>query len=215
MMSLPAALEMGDPFCPEHGYIELSALRQAREDYWSAKTPEAERDAYARARASGQPPSFGEGFGGKVAICWSGDPKHENAAHRDCPLGEFLRLAEVPGVRLHSVQVGPGAARFGELGCWGLVEDRGPEITNFADTARILGEMDLVVTVDTSVGHLAGAMGIPTWLLVNRRGQDFRLGMEGETTEWYPGHRLFRRDVGEGWDAVMGRAVDALRELMR
>jgi hypothetical protein len=188
MMSLPAALERGEPF---------------GEPYIDPPDPD-----WTIPRTLHHPLR-------KVAICWAGDPKHEQTVNRDCPLGEFLRLAEVPGVRLHSVQVGPGAARFGELGCWGLVEDRAPEITNFADTARILVEMDLVVTVDTSVGHLAGAMGVPCWVLVNRRGQDFRWGMEGETTGWYSGHRLFRRDIGESWGGVMGRVEAELRGLVR
>ncbi len=168
-------------------------------------------DAYFRGKSETKP-------GGcrwvDVALAWSGDPTHEQTANRDCPLAEFLRLSEIPGVRLHSVQVGGGQNQFGELGCYGLIEDREPEITNFEDTAKVLGEMDLVVCVDTAVGHLAGAMGVPCWLLVNRRGQDFRWGMEGETTGWYPGHRLFRRGLDEGWGSVLERVAVELRGLV-
>ena len=187
MMSLPAAVERGEPFFPGLSYVDPGIC--VGYDLRSDKPTR------------------------KVAIAWSGDPTHEQAEHRDCPLAEFLRLSEIPGVRLHSVQVGAGQNQFAELGCYGLIEDREPEITNFEDTARVLGGMDLVVCVDTAVGHLAGAMGVPCWLLVSRRGQDFRLGMEGEKTGWYPGHRLFRRGADEGWGAVLERVAAELRGL--
>jgi hypothetical protein len=150
-----------------------------------------------------------------VAICWAGSLIHEQSRHRDCPLSEFLPLSEVPGVRLHSVQMGEGQSQYAEQACYGLVEDRSSEITNFADTARVLAGMDLVISVDTAVAHLAGAMGLPCWMLVNRRGQDFRWGMEGERTGWYPSMRLFRRDLDEDWAAVMGRVASELRGVLR
>ena len=148
-----------------------------------------------------------------VAIAWAGNPTHEQSHHRDVPLANFLPLSEVPGVRLHSVQVGEGASQFADLACYGLIEDRSPEITNFADTAKILAEMDLVISVDTAVAHLAGAMGVPVWMLVNRRGMDFRWPVEGETTAWYQSMRLFRRELGEDWAAVIWRVGEALRRL--
>ncbi len=150
----------------------------------------------------------------KVAICWAGSSIHEQSRHRDVPLVEFLPLSEVPGVRLYSVQIGEGQSQFAEQACYGLIEDRSSEITNFADTAAVLAGMDLVISVDTAVAHLAGAMGVPCWLLVNRRGQDFRWGMEGERTGWYPHHRLFRRSLDEEWAAVMGRVASELRGLV-
>jgi hypothetical protein len=150
----------------------------------------------------------------RVAICWGGSSVHEQSRHRDCPLAEFLPLSEVPGVRLHSVQMGEGQAQFAEQACYGLIEDRSSEITNFADTAAVLAGMDLVISVDTAVAHLAGAMGVPCWMLVNRRGQDFRWGMEGERTGWFPSMRLFRRSLDEDWAAVMGRVASELRELV-
>ncbi len=142
----------------------------------------------------------------KVGICWRGNPTHEQAHRRDVPLPYWLPLTENPAIELQSLQVG-GTAELAELGAMPLVWDRAPEITNFSDTAGVLGELDLLLTVDTAVAHLAGSLGVPTWLLVNQRGQDFRWG-RGEDTPWYPSVRLIRRGWDEDWSAVM-RRVDA------
>jgi hypothetical protein len=149
--------------------------------------------------------------GFNIGICWQGSPEHENAHHRDCPLAYWLRLTEHPGVRVHSLQY-RGTEMLAQLGAVGLIEDRAPEITNFLDAARVIEGLELVVTVDTATAHLAGAMGIPTWLLLNQRGQDFRWG-RGETTGWYPSMRIWRRGLDEDWGALMARVDAALVEL--
>lgn len=189
MMSLPAALGLGGPE-PVGAYI-----RGVREDVVS--------------------------FGGvpfspvkRVGICWAGNPTHEQARHRDCPLENWLRLAELPGVELHSLQVGDAAGEMSQNGAFGLVLDRGPEITNFLDTAKVVAGLDLVITVDTAVAHLAGAMRVPCWMLVNQRGRDFRWGVAGETTGWYPSMRLVRRGLEEDWGSVMRRVEGMLREAL-
>jgi ADP-heptose:LPS heptosyltransferase len=79
------------------------------------------------------------------------------------------------------------------------------------DTAKAIEGLDLVITVDTAVAHLSGAMGVPTWLLLNTMGQDFRWGRTGDETPWYPSMRLFRRALGEQWTDVMKRVAEALR----
>lgn len=147
----------------------------------------------------------------RIGIVWAGSPTHEQAHHRDCPLIYWLRLAEVPGVELHSLQVGDASKQIGDVAAYGLVIDRAPEMTNMLDTARVIAGLDLVVTVDTAVAHLAGAMGVPTWMLVNQRGRDFRWGYDGEATDWYPSMRMFRRALDEDWGVVMDRVAGALR----
>lgn len=150
-----------------------------------------------------------------VGIVWSGNRVHEQAHHRDIPLVHFLRLAEIPGVRLHSLQVGEQVEELREIGAYGLVRDRSPEITNFADTARIVAEMDLIVTVDTAVVHLAGAMGKRTWLLLNMRGMDWRWGSCGNAVSlWYPSVKCFLRRLDEDWAAVMSLVDTALRTMV-
>jgi len=150
----------------------------------------------------------------RVGIAWAGSPTHEQSHHRDCPLAYWLRLAEVPGVELHSLQVGEAAGQLTQLAAHGVVLDRGPELTNFLDTAKVIAGLDLVICVDTAVGHLAGAMGVPCWVLINQRGRDFRWGYEGEATGWYPSHRLVRRSLDEDWAVVMARVEGDLRRLV-
>lgn len=166
-------------------------------------------------------PGVGEQFlwrdpGGKplkVGICWAGSPEHAYAHHRDCPMAYFLRLGEVPGVELHSLQVGPGAVQLDELLARGVVHDSAAGITNMADTARVIGGLDLVITVDTAVAHLAGLLGCPTWLLLNQRGLDFRWGRgdaDDGWTDWYPTIDMFRRRLDEDWPSLMNEVRDAL-----
>lgn len=148
----------------------------------------------------------------KVGIVWRGSPTHEQAPHRDCPLLYWLPLTEVPGVELHSLQIGEGAAQeIGDAGAYGLLIDRSGEMSNFLDTAKIIEGLDLVIAVDTAVAHLAGALGKPVWMLVNTRGRDFRWGYEGETTGWYASMKIFRRSLDEDWAAVMRLVGGALR----
>lgn len=146
----------------------------------------------------------------QVGIVWGGSGEHEQAHHRDCPLAYWLRLAEIPNVDLHSLQVGDAQKQIGDLGAWGLVADRSAELTNYLDTAIIVSGLDLVVTVDTSVAHLAGAMGKPVWMLVNQRGADFRYEGASDGRDWYKSLVQFKRGLHEQWSDVMARVATAL-----
>ena len=86
-------------------------------------------------------------------------------------------------------------------------------LRDFADTADLLAELDLIVTIDTSVAHLAGAMGRPVWIMLPR-GPDWRWGPDGSTTPWYPGARLFRQTEAGNWATVVAEVSAALREGM-
>jgi len=88
----------------------------------------------------------------------------------------------------------------------------GDELTDFSDTAAVLALCDLVITVDTAVAHLAGAMGRPFWVLVPFA-PDWRWGLQGETTPWYPTARLFRQNTPGDWDNVLTRAAAELARL--
>ncbi len=147
-----------------------------------------------------------------VGIVWAGSPDHENARHRDMPLEALLPLAEIPGVVLHSLQIGARRTDVDELGVHGILRDRSGEIMDMADTARVVAGLDLVICVDTAVGHLAGAMGKEVWLLVNQRSRDWRWLRSGETTDWYSSMRIFMRTLDEGWDDLVSRVGDKLKE---
>ncbi len=148
-----------------------------------------------------------------VGIAWSGNKAHEQAHNRDVPLPHFLRLAEITGVTLHGLQQDEASKQLNEMACHGLIINRAPEWTNLKDGAAVVAEMDLIVCVDSALGHLAGAMGKPTWLLVNKRGADFRWARGEERTEWYEHHRLFWREIDEDWGAVMERVAKELKEV--
>ena len=145
----------------------------------------------------------------RVGIVWAGSPEHRNDRNRSLALGALAPLADIPGVRLLSVQKGPGAAQLAEAPM--AVEDLGPGIADFADTAAILANLDLLVTVDTSVAHLAGALGRPVWVLLPFS-PDWRWIMGRDDTPWYPTMRLFRQESPGAWSPVLARLAAALAE---
>lgn len=149
----------------------------------------------------------------QVGLAWAGSATHDNARHRDIPLEDLLPLTELPGIDFYSLQVGPARVQLDELGAHGLVRDVSGSITNFMDTAHLITRMDLVITVDTAVAHLAGAMGKECWMLVNQRARDWRWGRTGEKTPWYPSMRIISRPLeAESWKSVVSLVHDLLKE---
>jgi hypothetical protein len=120
-------------------------------------------------------------------------------------------LRRVQGVRFHSLQKGPAASELvTDRGFYPIV-DLGPKLTTFADTAAAIEQLDLVISVDTSVVHLAGALGKAVWTLVAIPG-DWRWLEDRKDSPWYPTMRLFRQGrAGEGWDTVIARVATALK----
>jgi len=153
------------------------------------------------------PPGPRPGPGLLAGVCWQAggwDPG------RSVPLPLLASLAQAPGVQLVSLQRGPGADDAGRPGAppMLLAGERGMDV---ADTARLLASLDLVVTVDTMVAHLAGALGRPAWILLQAE-SDWRW-MEGrEDSPWYPSLRLFRQDAPGAWPPVVARLHGALAE---
>lgn len=147
----------------------------------------------------------------KVGIAWQGNPEHQLDRRRSVPLLAFAPLADVPGVRLVSLQKGPGREQLSDLADRLGVLDVADRLVDFADTAAVISNLDLVITVDTAVAHLAGALGIPVWVALPLI-PDWRWLLEREDSPWYPSMRLFRqRDRGD-WPGVFERLTEALRE---
>ena len=117
-------------------------------------------------------------------------------------------LMETPGVQWCSLQLN-GAADVARLGWSDSIEDRSEGIKDFAGTAALMKELHLIISVDTAVAHLAGALRLPTWLLL-ARGADWRWLQDREDSPWYPSMRLFRMARGEDWPAVIRRVRKAL-----
>lgn len=146
-----------------------------------------------------------------VALAWAGRPTHHNDANRSLPLAALARLA-VPGVSLVAIQKGPAAAQALSPPDGMPILSLDAEIADFDDTAAILEVADLLVSVDSSPVHLAGALGRPAWVMVPFF-PDWRWLLGRGDTPWYPGHRLFRQGRRGDWEGVVAAVAAALAEL--
>lgn len=153
-----------------------------------------------------------EGF--KIGLCWHGNQNVRADPARSIPLAAFAPLA-ADGVRLISLQVGAGTEQLDDLPPSMQVErlgddfDTGPDA--FLDTAAVMQMLDLIVTCDTSVAHLAGALGRPVWLLL-KPVPDWRWLLDRTDSPWYPTMRLFRRTEAEEWQDLLKRVAAALQD---
>lgn len=147
----------------------------------------------------------------RVGIAWAGSPVHGRDRHRSCKLTDFDLLAEVPGVEwfsLHKDDVGDQFRKYqGPLKITEYLED----CRDYYDTAQKLHGLDLVISVDTSIIHLTGAMGRPVWVLV-QYAPDWRWFLEWEDSPWYPSLRLFRQERYGDWGGAFQKVLPALRD---
>ncbi len=148
----------------------------------------------------------------KIGICWAGSPRHTNEAVRSCPLQAFSALCAVEGVSLYSLQKGPAIEQVNgltepfELHRIDMDLDHG---ARFVDTAAVIENLDLVISIDTSIVHLAGALGRPVWTLLSTS-PDWRWLVAGVTNPWYPTMRLFRQAEPGNWAGVFKDVVKDL-----
>jgi hypothetical protein len=149
-----------------------------------------------------------EGSGLKVGLVWSGSATHINDRNRSIPLQLLAPLAR-SGVQFHSLQVGEAAAEAQRAPADLRLIDMSEAIRDFADTAGIIAALDLVISVDTAVAHLAGAMGKLVWLLLPFP-SDWRWMLDREDSPWYPTMRLFRQQRTGDWGQVIRRVSAAL-----
>ena len=152
---------------------------------------------------------LGGARGLKVGLVWAGNASHPSDRTRSIAAMEFARLREVEGAAFYSLQKGEAASQVSALAEALPIEDIGPELHDFADTAAAIECLDLVITVDTSVAHLAGALGIPVWTLISKV-PDWRWMLDREDTPWYPSMRLVRQTAAGDWRSAMDRIVDNL-----
>jgi hypothetical protein len=144
-----------------------------------------------------------------VGLAWAGSPIHQNDRNRSMKLKTFAPLGQVPGVRFFSVQKVDAAAQAKTPPPGMELVDWTEELNDFADTAALIANLDLVIAVDTAVVHLAGAMGKPVWTLLPFV-TDWRWLLEREDSPWYPTMRLFRQNSWGNWDSVITRVAEAL-----
>jgi tetratricopeptide (TPR) repeat protein len=146
----------------------------------------------------------------KIGICWQGSANRTDL-DRSFPLTAFAPLASMPSVRLISLQTGFGVEQLAGLP---VVEhfDKASDAEHrpFVETAAMMMNLDLVITTDTSIAHLAGALGRPTWIAL-RHVPDWRWGADEDTTPWYPTVRLFRQKAKSDWDGVFSDILRAVQ----
>jgi len=150
----------------------------------------------------------------RIGIAWQGNPKAPVDARRSAPLAAFAPLADIAGIRLISLQRGPGEEQIADVAFADRIETLGPSFDDgpdaFADTAAILHVLDAVVTVDTALVHVAGALGRPAHLLLQWGWADWRWAARPDDTPWYPSVRLHRQSKSGDWDSALRSACAAL-----
>lgn len=189
MMSLPMAMGLQLSDLPGQPMPYLTALPERRAEWRKRLAP----------------------FDGlKVACLWAGRPTHMNDANRSMSLAALAPLAQ-EGVTLFSIQKGPTEADALNPPPGMNLVSLSPQIRDFEDTAAILSEVDLLISIDSSPVHLAGALGCPAWVMLPLL-PDWRWLQEREDTPWYPSLRLFRQTEWGRWDQVVDRVAKALAE---
>jgi len=146
----------------------------------------------------------------KVGIAWAGRPSHANDHNRSTTPASFAPLAQIPGVSFYSLQKDVRNRPRGSVPAGMNLIDLAPRLTDFNVTAAIISNLDLVISVDTAIVHLAGAMGRPVWNLLARC-PDWRWMLKRSDTPWYPTMRLFRQPRRRDWAAQMAEVADTLR----
>ncbi len=146
----------------------------------------------------------------RIAFAWAGSATHRLDRQRSVPLGKLKPLFEAKGsFEWLSVQRDLRDGDRELLGSHANIKPLGEQLADFADTAAIIAHADLVVTVDTAVAHLAGALGRPVWILV-QYSPDFRWLLDRDDSPWYPSARLFRQTRFGEWDDVIASVAAAL-----
>ncbi len=205
--SMPWLALQGDPPAPADFQCALLSL-----PHLLKTTPETLPAPTAYLRAPPQAISrlgavVGERAALKVGLVWAGNPKHFLDKDRSLPFAVLAPLLGLEGVHFFGLQLGAAAREASRQ-----ITDLSPELTDFAQTAGAVANLDLVLSVDTAVAHLAGAMGKRLWLMLPFV-PDWRWLLEREDSPWYPTARLFRKKTRGDWQQVVGEVMQELAKL--
>lgn len=192
LMDLPAIVAEQEPCCPDSiPYLRSNAADFSR---WQARLPAGPV---------------------RMALAWAGGPTQANDLARSTALSDWLSILAVPGIVWLPLQKGAGAAEAEQLPNGSFWQDRTADVQGTSDTAAVLDQCDLLLTVDAEVAHLAGAMARPGWVLLGASGVDWRWGVEGDASAWYPSLRLWRRPAEQTrTDYIAQHMVPALARYM-
>ncbi|ABK43089.1 Tetratricopeptide TPR_2 repeat protein [Magnetococcus marinus MC-1] len=192
--------------------LELPRLLETRVENIPADLPLYRVSAALMHKLAAQIPSGGF----KVGLVWSGKPLHprDPARRRSCPFAELAPLATVAGVDFYSLQTGLEEDHMpSKLAGDTPLIDLNPYLDDFHHTAAAMQQLDLIITIDTAAAHLAGSLKRPTWLLTPYAA-DWRWGVTGNSTPWYPGMRLYRQPAPGAWQPVIAQVTAQLRQLV-
>jgi hypothetical protein len=145
-----------------------------------------------------------------IGLIWSGSPGFAYNYRRSTKLETLAPLAQLPGINFISLQKGPASAQAKTPPPGMRLIDWTSELNDFADTAALISQLDLIITTDTGAAHLSGLVGKPTWILL-MFAPDFRWLRQREDSPWYPSVRLFRQPVARDWDTPIQWMVEELR----
>jgi hypothetical protein len=145
-----------------------------------------------------------------IGLIWSGSPNFPHNYRRSTKLEKLAPLAQVPGVNFISLQKGPAAGQAKHPPAGMRLFGWTDELHDFADTAALMSELDLVISTDTGAAHLAALIGKPTWILL-MFAPDFRWLRQREDSPWYPTARLFRQPKAGDWETPLRRIAELLK----
>lgn len=186
--------------------MSLGHILQVDEDNIPGTVPYLDAPKQSRFRVRPAP----EG-GLNIAIAWAGSPTHQNDRRRSVDLEQFLALFGHKDVTVFSLQKGKRSQDIKTIGATPLIIDAGSQIKDFSESAALIDQLDLIITVDTSLAHLAGGLGKETWVLLPYT-PDWRWMLKREDSPWYPNMRLFRQDKPGDWDSAFKKLYQALAE---
>jgi Tfp pilus assembly protein PilF len=147
----------------------------------------------------------------RIGLAWAGNPENRWTQKRDLPLNRLLPLFQVEGIDFYSLQLAPAADQLRLTPGAGAIRDCSGQLGDFRDTAALMAHLDLVITVETAVAHLAGALALPVWTLLPFV-PAWRWGLERNDSPWYPTMRLFRQPALGDWGSVIERVTNELAD---
>lgn len=154
------------------------------------------------------------GEGPRIGLVWAGNPRHMRDPWRSIPADKFASLLAIPDVQFFSLQVAAPESNRMPTNMSDRLTDLEPHIKDFADTAALIDQLDLVVTIDSSVAHMAGALGVPCWILLSYV-TDWRWLRDRADSPWYPSVRLVRQTGPGDWDGVVRRVESGIRAVLQ
>lgn len=148
----------------------------------------------------------------KVGISWSGNPEVSVNKDRACTIHHFLPLLQIPGISFVSIQKGPPLMQLREIEEGSEILNLDPELTDFAETAAALANLDLLISTDTSVVHLAGGLDFPVWTILHTS-SEWRWMLKRSDSPWYPSMKLFRQTEPGDWSIIFDQVKEELHQL--